>query len=1215
MGAGILGLVVVGTLPWWLPAALVRVARSYGISIDAWEASGWSTVEYRDIRYSTEGVAVEIEGVQVPRFLLAPGSPAPGSDTPVVIRSARVELRSGPRQPDRPEPAMSAIIDQIDEVWTVLRRWLPEARADEITIASGDLTFVLREVHWRRDAIAGSVSVPEREIEAVVSIDRSGPGAFALDADLAERRGAVDLAITPQAGGGTGVRGTVTWRDMPVAVDAVFPATGMLPEDATLHADALSVPASDLGLDGYGPVEGSLNARWTRQAYEMIVAAQAAPLPGSSWPVARVDVRVSGDLERLRFEGIDLRVPGLQATLSEPLDVVLDGRVPEGSAVFSVDADLTTLPWLEARGRIAGTVTVQPDEAGAARVDLDVRGEELGWRELEGASLALVGHWRQSELVLERATVDLGPDARSELALRWDLAQRILHDASLRAVVPPSLLRAISGDAPPIERLELTAEAEGPWERLAHRGRANISGLEWTPGRTIAGNVEWSGEAASAGVRGDIALAGGGSLPFAFEVAQQDDGSLSGTIESMRWIDENGEWWRLDQPVPARFAPEAGELTFGPWNVLGEGFQLAGDARVRWPAVGNVSLTLTGFDGARIGGVLPQPIRAGRIERLHLGATWDHGPARIDGSLRAVYSPVAGTEFAVESEFVTRGDTLAFGSLQVQDASGVVLRGVGQLPLRVAGTEAGFDFELLREDPIQLELASEPNPVFWQSIADLTGWTIGDPKLSCRLHGSIAEPRGELRVSAAMLRPPAVRLANGGQLPELAGLAATVAADDSGLAIVEGMVAIDYRWVTLSGHAPWSVWRQWRETGAIDWRAATFKLATNPLPIAIASGVFPTELAPEGEASIGIAHEPGAGLSGRVWLHGAASRPLGPLGSVRDVNSELEFSGYEVALTRLEGLLGGQPVRVKGQANLVDPKHSEFALHVRSSRVPLVRRSGLIIRTEVDLELRQEASGPARVTGRVDFGPSVFSADLLELIPTGVDQPDKRPPYFSVEEPPFSEWQLDVAVHGEAFLQVNTPFYRDLLSADARLAGTLGEPRIEGWVWGSGGVVTFPFGRIPVEQVLVTLSRENPFEPQLVMSGSGRVMGYDIRMEASGPASEPRLLFTSDPPLSSQQVFMMLSTGAVPDDPRSGGATGRASRLAFFLGRNLAAGLGLGGNGGDERLDVRSGEDFTREGRETVVVQYDLDGRWSLVGEYDRFDAYNGGIKFRIIDR
>jgi translocation and assembly module TamB len=91
----------------------------------------------------------------------------------------------------------------------------------------------------------------------------------------------------------------------------------------------------------------------------------------------------------------------------------------------------------------------------------------------------------------------------------------------------------------------------------------------------------------------------------------------------------------------------------------------------------------------------------------------------------------------------------------------------------------------------------------------------------------------------------------------------------------------------------------------------------------------------------------------------------------------------------------------------------------------------------------------------------------------------------------------------------------------------------------------------------------------------------------------------------------MLTAGIVPDTG-NGTDVGRASRLAFFIGRNIASTIGLND---EEKLTIRSGENFTREGRETVYVQYDLDGRWSIVGEYDRFDAYNGGIKFRLVDR
>jgi translocation and assembly module TamB len=43
-----------------------------------------------------------------------------------------------------------------------------------------------------------------------------------------------------------------------------------------------------------------------------------------------------------------------------------------------------------------------------------------------------------------------------------------------------------------------------------------------------------------------------------------------------------------------------------------------------------------------------------------------------------------------------------------------------------------------------------------------------------------------------------------------------------------------------------------------------------------------------------------------------------------------------------------------------------------------------------------------------------------------------------------------------------------------------------------------------------------------------------------------------------------------------------------------------------------SGEQVSRQGRETYEIEYKLGEHWSLVGEYDEFDSYNAGIKWRI---
>lgn len=1220
--AGWIGLalaaVAAGTLPWWLPAVVVRAAAAYGVTIGSWQAHGWSGAEYRDIRFISDGVEVRIDAARVPVLVVRPRSAGAASATATIaVGTVDLRVRPDPGREGAAQPVdVGRTLQRIESLWMRLNTWLPSTRIDRVAIVANGESIAVESLIWDGASLQATARFPERGIEGVASVVRSSAGTFVVHARVPGQEALAELTIGGRADGGATVGGHVSWRGNAAEVAAEFGPTGFVPATATITAEAAAVPAADLGLSGYGPVTGRVHAQWSRDAYTLTVAAKAEPLADAAWPALAIDVRASGDWERVRVESVDVKLPSWGAVLSQPIEYTFARGLSAEPAEFSVEGDLAALPVLAARGRVAGSARVRATDAGEPEVVFSLQGEGLGWRELEPVAIALTGAWQRPALTIDSATIDFGGD-RTEGALVLDLDKHVLRAGRLRGSLPEAALRAAVPGLAPCERVEFEVTADGPWSAVRHRGSLNFRGFEWTASRRIGGHVTWSGEGVQAAIDGALALAGGGTLPFEANGLLGPDGSWSGSVDQVRWLDSEGEWWHLVEPIAARWEPATRLIEVAPWRLQGDGFEIRGDARLRWPDLGDVSLEVGGLDGRRFGGVLPEAIRGSRIETLRARARWDNGPARLEGAVRATYTPVKGVTYAVEAEFGTQGDHLAFGPVRVADASGVVLSGTGRLPLEVVGGAEGFRAVLRRDGALALDLESEPNPVFWKSIADLTGWVVVDPRLKCRLEGTLAAPRGEASLSAATLRLPALKRANGGKLPELTGLLARLAADDQGLSIIEGMVAIDDRWVTLTGHAPWEVWSRWRETGMAEWRRASFDLASNPLPIEIASRVFPTELAPVGEVSIKVAHVPGTGLSGRAWLHGAALRPIGPLGSIRDVNSELEFSGYVLKLNGLEGHLGGQPMRITGEADLTVPDHAAFGLRLTSSRVPLVRRAGLIIRTELDLELRKLPKLPVRVTGSVDFGPSLYRADLLELVPSGVDSPSTRPPYFSIEERPFADWQLDVAVRGEAFLRLITPFYKDLLSADLRLLGTLGEPRVEGWMWGTGGVVIFPFGSLPVEQVLVTLTRENPYEPRLVVSGEGRIMGYDIRMEASGPATEPRLLFTSDPPLTSHQVFLMLTTGAVPDEANTIGASDRASRLAMFLGRNLAAGLGLGGTGtgGDARLSIRSGEDFSREGRETVLVQYDLDGRWSVVGEYDRFDAYNGGIKFRLINR
>jgi translocation and assembly module TamB len=120
-------------------------------------------------------------------------------------------------------------------------------------------------------------------------------------------------------------------------------------------------------------------------------------------------------------------------------------------------------------------------------------------------------------------------------------------------------------------------------------------------------------------------------------------------------------------------------------------------------------------------------------------------------------------------------------------------------------------------------------------------------------------------------------------------------------------------------------------------------------------------------------------------------------------------------------------------------------------------------------------------------------------------------------------------------------------------------------------------------------------------------------MEISGPADQPVVQFSAIPGLSSEEIVLMLTTGQIP---RGAGVTAttqqRAEGLALFVGKNVLSDFGLGGG---DRLTFHSGRDISESGRPTYDLEYKLTDRWSLIGEYDRFDQYNLNLKWRVYSR
>jgi translocation and assembly module TamB len=207
-----------------------------------------------------------------------------------------------------------------------------------------------------------------------------------------------------------------------------------------------------------------------------------------------------------------------------------------------------------------------------------------------------------------------------------------------------------------------------------------------------------------------------------------------------------------------------------------------------------------------------------------------------------------------------------------------------------------------------------------------------------------------------------------------------------------------------------------------------------------------------------------------------------------------------------------------------------------------------------------------------------------------------------------------VTVDGAHFLKVRSPVFQGEVSANLTHQGTLKDPIALGDLKIDSGIVRFPFANLQLQQGLVNLTSQNPYHPQLLVSAISKQFGYDIRMEVSGTADAPIIQFTSNPPLSSEQIVLLITAGQMPQGAYTLTPQQRAQTVALFLGGDLLTKLGFGDQT-QQRLTIRSGEQISIQGKPTYNLEYKLTDRWAVIGEYDRFGDYNAGLKWRIYSK
>jgi hypothetical protein len=262
------------------------------------------------------------------------------------------------------------------------------------------------------------------------------------------------------------------------------------------------------------------------------------------------------------------------------------------------------------------------------------------------------------------------------------------------------------------------------------------------------------------------------------------------------------------------------------------------------------------------------------------------------------------------------------------------------------------------------------------------------------------------------------------------------------------------------------------------------------------------------------------------WKDGRISFP-GDWSPVEAVQAKAVFAGTQAVLEGTSAKMGQGTLGVTGSVDLADRRNPQWKILLRGEKLSLYENDGLLLRGKADLEARGNREG-GEVKGMVDLDGSevrrgiVLTPQLDPVPAVAVVVP------LRVTLTPFTSWKLDLKTGSATPLRAGPAEGGGSLEPDLYLQGTLGEPLLLGTLWAANLPVTFPSRGNLAAAGAIHFTREQPWAAVLDLVGVGAAGPYDIRAGAFGPLDAQKLFLATVPPLTREQIVMLLTTGANP---------------------------------------------------------------------------------------
>ncbi len=1027
----LIGLIVAAiallSLPWWLGAAGRPVLRAWDISIGRYERIGYARFKIDEVKFTRPGLTVTVNGLEAPTPLLWFRTAA----REVSAQTWRVQVTPSPTPATKPAAVdgLPALHRTVAEVLRTLTQRLPRFSTGPGEVDWGAGHLALAEARWADATFTAK------------SLRLAGP-TFDLAAQLTDET--IALVVTAEA---DDLRGRLQWTEtavtgqfevwaQPATLNARFAPSGWIPDTASLTAEHWDIPAQRVRLEAlYTQLTGSGRLDWRDRVFTLTAEARAMPKDGVKAPPLTGKIAAQGDLRALTISALHLDAPFAQANLTAPVVFGFDGQAQGEPARLTFQADLAQLPWLEAGGRAAGTITVS-GEPSTLRQDLAFTLTDLVWREftLSRATARGVLQWPRLDL----SSLELQLDETSRLTARgaFDWSTHELQAVALAGTVQPAwFARWLPADTR-WQDATLTASLSGPLKAPQHSGQMELGEFETGPLKPVSLAVTWTGSGELLGNFSATAKTENSTLQLA------GTGRTGGLVLREASFAADGDEL-LTLTAPAR-------LSWAPFFAL-SGLELHGADR---------SLAFTGSFGEA---------PAFTLTAKNIESTWPaawvelRGPAwqvatldasgqtGADGVLAftlGLTGEIRLPEQSARVEVAATGDAqgVQLTALKVTEENRVLTQATGRLPLRLLPQSAPrWQFD--DSAPLELLATSERDSPLWTALAEQVGLELTGAAARAELSGTLKAPAGELAVTIASLQANTGRWA--GRLPTVKefNLQATAGRNAVQITTLTAMIEGQPLRATAELSMDDGRWQGLlKNPRAFSWQDAVARVEIPDADLAPLARRLPDFFASQGTFTAFVELARGGNWHGSLKLSGATTRPIPALGVVQEINAALSLSGRTITVESFSGLLGGEAVTLQGSVTLRPQAEPNVDLTLRGQNLPLVRRAGLLVRSDLDLKALTNAAGVTRVSGRVTLRDGLVLTDLASLLPTGPRGVPRPPPYFAVEAAPFNAWPLAVEVRGRRALRVRTPVFHGTASVNFALGGTLGEPRAVGEV-------------------------------------------------------------------------------------------------------------------------------------------------------------------------